>query len=157
MARVNVGVNPLYLSDQHLIAESVEITMITGGLRKNGYRVMSPIPYKLNLGTGHINFFKNKIEYLCRRLMEVNKELTRRGIKNSTIVDLQEFAINCNYDLLDNWRPTLEDSMVLRERIYDRLINPRKAKAGFHRYEKQVIPDLKEFAEKLINSPLYFV
>ena len=39
MARVNCGIEPLYLSDQHLIAESVEITMITGGLRKNGYKI----------------------------------------------------------------------------------------------------------------------
>ena len=38
MARVNVGVNPKYLADQWLIAESVEITMITGSLRKNKYK-----------------------------------------------------------------------------------------------------------------------
>lgn len=157
MARVNVGVNPVYLSDQHLIAESVEITMITGGLRKNGYRVMSPIPDKLNLGTGHINFFKNKIEYLSRRLQEVNKELTRRGIKNSTIVDLEEFVINCNYNLIDNWRPSIDDSFVLRDRIYDRLINPRRAKLGFHRYEKEPILDLEEFANIMFISPLYHV
>ena len=44
MARVNIGVDPKYLSDQHLIAESVEITMITGVLRKNGFEIKSPVP-----------------------------------------------------------------------------------------------------------------
>jgi hypothetical protein len=78
MARVNVGINPVYLADQHLVAESVEITMITGGLRKNGYKVKSPIPPKFKLGEGHINFFKNKIRYLERRLREVNGEMYNR-------------------------------------------------------------------------------
>jgi hypothetical protein len=75
MARVNIGINPHYLSDQHLIAESVEITMITGGLRKNDYKIKSPIPEFFNIGRGHINFFKNKLYYLNRRLLAVNKEL----------------------------------------------------------------------------------
>ena len=43
MARVNIGVNPKHLSDQHLIAESVEITMITGSLRKNNYEIKSEV------------------------------------------------------------------------------------------------------------------
>jgi deoxyribonuclease (pyrimidine dimer) len=75
MVRVNVGVNPLYLADQHLIAESVEITMITGGLRKNNYIIKSDMPSNLVLGKGHINFFKNKIIYLNKRLTAVNQEM----------------------------------------------------------------------------------
>jgi hypothetical protein len=38
MARVNIGVHPRHLADQHLIAESVEITMITGGFKKNNFK-----------------------------------------------------------------------------------------------------------------------
>ena len=44
MARVNVGCDSLYLADQHLIAESVEITMIIGSLRKNGYIIKGKVP-----------------------------------------------------------------------------------------------------------------
>jgi len=78
MARVNVGVNPLFLSDQHLIAESVEITMITGSFRKNKYTVFSEIPKQFSLGKGHMNFFKNKLLYLRERHEQVNTEMKRR-------------------------------------------------------------------------------
>lgn len=153
MARVNVGVPPQYLSDQHLIAESVEITMITGSLRKNGFKVKSPIPEELNIGTGHINFFKNKLIYLQRRLEAVNLELTTRGIKNSTKIDLFEFP----KEYVNDWRPSQRDSDVIRERIYDRLINPRRAKLGFHRYKKQPIIGMTAFADRMYNSPLFVV
>ena len=90
MARVNIGVNPKYLADQHLIAESVEITMITGGLRKNGYVLKSPTPEKFSLGNGHINFFKNKILYLYNRLNAVNEEMRRRNFNPTTKINLDE-------------------------------------------------------------------
>jgi hypothetical protein len=63
MARVNVGINPKLLSDQHLVAESVELTMITGNLRIYNYKLKSPTPLKFSLGKGHMNFFKDKIIY----------------------------------------------------------------------------------------------
>ena len=155
MARVNVGVDPKRLTDQHLIAESVEITMITGGLRKNGYLIKSPIPEQFGLGTGHINFFKNKIAYLKARLLEVNLELDERGIRNSTVIDLAEFPSHLHGHEFKF--PLMRDSRIVRERICDRLINPRKAKPGFHRYCKKPIEDMKKFAEDLMNSPLYHV
>lgn len=153
MARVNVGVDPRYLSDQHLIAESVEITMITGGLRKNGYKIKSPIPEKLQLGQGHINFFKNKILYLQSRLRSVNLELDQRGIRHSTRIILGEFPD----ELIWGYEPSLEDSKILRTRIYDRLLNPKKAKPGFHKFYKEPIADIGKFAEAMLNSPLYDV
>jgi deoxyribonuclease (pyrimidine dimer) len=82
MARVNIGVDPKHLSDQHLIAESVEITMITGGLRKHGFEIKSPVPDIFKMGTGHINFFKNKLVYLKKRLGVVNDEMRRRNFWN---------------------------------------------------------------------------
>jgi hypothetical protein len=153
MARVNCGIDPQYLSDQHLIAESVEITMITGSLRRNKYEIKSPIPEQLNLGKGHINFFKNKILYLQSRLRAVNLELDRRGIRNSTQIRCGEFPDN----LIWGWEPEMRDSIILRERIYDRLLNPRKAKPGFHRYYEHPIENMEEFANRMKNSPLYHV
>ena len=70
---INFGINPKYLSDQHLIAESVEITMITGALRKDGYVIKGSVPDEYCLGKGHINFFKPRILYLKDRLEEVNR------------------------------------------------------------------------------------
>lgn len=153
MARVNIGIDPFYLSDQHLIAESVEITMITGGLRKNNYQIKSEIPIEFNLGKGHINFFKNKLYYLNRRLLAVNKELTNRNIRNSTSIDLVEFPS----ELRGDWIPSLNESKILRYRIADRLNYPLKAKPGFHRYCKQPISDVYNFSIQMLNSALFEV
>lgn len=151
MARVNVGIDPQYLSDQHLIAESVEITMITGGLRKNNYQIKSEIPIEFNLGKGHINFFKNKLYYLNRRLLAVNNELTNRNIGNSTSIDLEEFPS----ELRGDWNPRWSDSAIIRDRVYRRLIQPLKAREGFHRYYKNPIQDMKWFANKMLISELF--
>ncbi len=91
MARVNVGIDPEVLSDQHLIAESVEITMITGSLRKDKYVIKGNVPYTFCLGTGHINFFKPRIIYLNNRLTAVNREMVKRGFKVGTYINPTEF------------------------------------------------------------------
>lgn len=153
MARVNVGINPYYLTDQHLIAESVEITMITGGLRKNGYQIKSEIPLEFNLGKGHINFFKNKLNYLNKRLLAVNKELDNRNILHSTKIDLEEFP----HELQGDWIPGIQDSKCIRNRIEDRLIRPLKARPGFHRYYKQPINNMYDFANNMYHSELFEV
>jgi deoxyribonuclease (pyrimidine dimer) len=63
MVRINI-INPKYLTDQHLIAEYVEILMLLDYAKKN-----SPcnIPKKYCLGKGHIKFFSNKVLYLKKR------------------------------------------------------------------------------------------
>lgn len=153
MSRVNIGINPIYLSDQHLIAESVEIIMITGGLRKNNYQIKSEVPDEFNLGKGHINFFKNKLYYLNRRLLAVNNELTNRNIRNSTSIDLGEFPS----ELRGDWTPLINESKIIRYRIADRLIRPLKAKLGFHKYWKQPILDMYRFSNIMVESELFEV
>ncbi len=153
MARVNVGIEPLYLSDQHLIAESVEITMITGGLRKNGYKIKSEIPLEMNMGKGYINFFKNKLYYLNRRLLAVNNELSNRNIRHSTSIDLGEFPSELHGD----WSPSVQESKLIRHRISDRLFRPLKAKPGFHKHYKNTIDNIPKFAYIMLRSKLYFV
>ena len=155
MARVNVGVSPKYLSDQHLVAESVEITMITGGLRLHKYKIKGEVPKKFPMGKGHINFFKNKLLYLKKRLDEVNAEMRTRGFKPGTNIDLSEFPS----ELVNDWKPTMEDSKHIRERISDRLINPLKAKKfKFHRYYGTLIEEtMTEFRASIKDSDLYHV
>lgn len=156
MARVNVGTNPKYLSDQHLVAESVEITMITGGLRLHKYKIKGIIPGKFPMGKGHINFFKNKLLYLKRRLDEVNNEMRARGFKPGTHIDLDEFP----KELVNDWIPTMDDSKHIRERIADRLVNPLKAKRGkFHRYHGKLIDDesMPSFQSMIMTSEIYHV
>lgn len=146
MARVNVGVNPKYLSDAHLIAESVEITMITGQLKKQ--KKMSQVPNKFSLAKGHMNFFKNKLLYLKRRLNAVNNEMRRRGFNPGTKIELNLFKGS----LLNDWTPSYTDTMLVRERIVERLKSPLKLKN--HRYCRNNITNINEFANKLLKSEI---
>mgnify|MGYP006146384869 FL=1 len=153
MARVNIGVDPKHLSDQHLVAESVEITMITGGLRKHGFEIKSPVPEIFKMGTGHINFFKNKLVYLKKRLGAVNNEMRRRNFKPGTKLDLNEFPEKYHND----WQPDMSASMILRDRIVERLRKPLNGKPGaeYHRYKSALINNYEEFCNDLFHSELY--
>lgn len=158
MARINSGISPQYLSDQHLIAESVEITMITGALRKDGYKIKGQVPDKYCLGKGHINFFKPRLIYLRNRLEEVNLEMKLRGFNPGTNIDLTEFSYLCRHNFsIKNWTPSFQDTCIVRQRIIERLKSPMKAKTGFHKYYGKSIEDMDEFCQKLKNSQLYFV
>lgn len=155
MARVNVGVNPKFLSDQHLIAEAVEITMIVNGLRANNWTIKSQVPAEFTLNTGHINFFKPKLLYLQRRLLDLNAEITRRGFKAGNTIDLPNLpqVKRFYYD----WAPSTRDTKIVRERIVERLKTPLKATSKFHRYMGKLITNLDEFCNQIINSPLHYV
>lgn len=157
MARVNVGVNPLFLSDQHLIAESVEITMITGSFRKLQYRIFSDIPKTFSLGKGHMNFFKNKLMYLKKRLDSVNSEMRRRGFSPSTQIDDVISEAPAKY--LNDWIPAFSDTIQIRNRITSRLKERTNGKPGqnFYRYSRQSIPDVEKFSTNLLKSKLHYV
>ena len=147
MARINVGISPTNLTDQHLIAESVEITMITGALRKDGYKIKGEVPKTFCLGTGHINFFKNKLLYLKKRLDLVNEEIANRGMKSGTHINLDEFPAQ----LRNDWKPAFKDSIIVRLRIQERINQPLKAKEGFHKYNRVSI-NKNEYLSNLLHS-----
>lgn len=154
MARINVGVNPKYISDQHLNAEYVEIQMVMAFYRSRKFMSKTPIPEKYTLGKGHINFFRNKLWYLTRRLNEVRIELMNRGFDiRVNGIDLEGVPL----EFINDWDPKLEDSIIVRRRIADRLHNPLKANANFHRYYRKPISELNTFTDNLINSELYHV
>lgn len=166
--RANVGVNPLYLSDSHLIAEYRELKMPYGSLRVHndfGKKGNLIIPEKFPSKEGHINFFKNKFGYLVKRYQEIVKEMDRRKFKcDLPYPDLTVLSEN----FLKNWIPSKEDSQIIRDRIYQRLFE----KPWLYRYERQyicedvsgnekdgwVVNNLKPmeiFANKIMNSELY--
>lgn len=153
MSRINVGINPIYLSDQHLIAESVEITMIPGSLKYNGYAIKGKVPEQFTLGTGHVNFFKDKLVYLALRLDEVNAEMKRRGFEPGTNIRLIEYPA----DFLWSWNPQPNDSDIVRQRIVDRLLAPKKANNSFHRYMGRPITDMSSFCDRLLQSKLFWL
>lgn len=153
MARVNSGIHPLYLVDQHLVAESVEITMVLGSLRINDFKIKGFEPQQYKLGKGHVNFFKRKIKYLSRRLNSVNAEMTRRGFKVGTSIDVKLYP----NDFVNDWNPTLNDSQIVRDRIIQKLSNK---KLGFWRYQRNpiaTVDNLLDVCSKIRYSDLHEV
>jgi deoxyribonuclease (pyrimidine dimer) len=87
MTRINV-VPVETLSRQHLIAEYREITRLPGNLRASLSRKskpfsMSEIPSEYVLGTGHVKFFFDKMQYLEQRFQQLTSEMLRRGYNPS--------------------------------------------------------------------------
>ena len=157
-ARINVGIPPKHLSDQHLIAESVEITMITGALKKDKWYIKGEVPKQFCLGKGHINFFKPKVLYLKDRLEEVNKEMINRGFKPGTKINLLEVEYPQGRIFgKAYWEPSFMDTCLVRQRVIERLTDPMKAKTGFHKYYGKPIENMNEFCNNLKNSKLYYV
>jgi deoxyribonuclease (pyrimidine dimer) len=66
MTRINAGIRPAELVDQHLLAELREIKRIPNVV-KQGKAKLDGIPERFSLGTGHVRFFYNKLGYLLRR------------------------------------------------------------------------------------------
>ena len=123
MTRINI-VHPSELTDQHLIAEYREITMVPGSLKRTlvskvGYQE-SKVPERYTLNSGHVYFFYNKGRYLHRRYDELIKEMKLRGFMPS---DDRVFphAIFKDNDLYNDWTPTMEDYKIIRERIQQKI------------------------------------
>ena len=123
MTRINI-ISPDELTDQHLIAEYREITMVPGSLRrtlvsKTGY-TESKVPKKYTLNAGHVYFFYNKGKYLYNRYQELISEMKDRGFTHDPD---RKFPVNIFKDngLYNDWMPTLEDYKIIRQRIQEKI------------------------------------
>jgi deoxyribonuclease (pyrimidine dimer) len=116
--RCNVGINPAILTDQHLIAEYRELLIVPGQLNKYGFNKNMQIPEIFTLGTGHINFFKNKLTYLSKRWHFLYEEMNQRGfvtnLKFPDISNISEFFTN-------DYNPRFEDATIIKERISEKI------------------------------------
>jgi deoxyribonuclease (pyrimidine dimer) len=139
MVRVNI-INPGKLSDQHLIAEYLEIMMLLGYAKK--YPQSEGIPERYKLGKGHIKFFKNKLIYLQKRHEDIKKEMGKREFKVNKNIDLKGF----DKSLMNDWKPRKEDFNIIKERILWKIKN----KPNWYRYygEKKDF----DFFEKLLEK-----
>ena len=123
MVRVNL-INPRNLSDQHLVAEYVEIMMLIGYVKK--YPKIDEIPANYKLGPGHIKFFKNKLKYLQQRHEIIKKEMQRRGFKSEKKISLAKFPKN----LKNEWKPNFEDKKKIKQRLKEKI----RSRPNYHRY-----------------------
>jgi len=133
MTRINLGIHPEELCDQHLLAEYRELPRIVSAVQKridNG-KDFDDIPEQFTLGRGHVKYFYNKGSYLVARQYGIVKELLRRGFDIKFTDDLQWPC-----DMIENkylkYPVTVFEQqnaqVILRERICERLANMPKAK-----------------------------
>ena len=117
MTRINVGIPPVELINQHLIAEHREIKRIPNCIAKGKYN-MEGIPEKFKLGKGHVKFFYNKLEYLFTRYVKLYLECKDRGFN---VQNYSKAWDNLPEELMNHYKPTYKDRLIIQERIYEKL------------------------------------
>ena len=122
MTRINI-IPVTELTDQHLIAEYREITMIPAALTRTLKSKIGLQKDKINkeytLNTGHVYFFYDKGLYLNKRYKEIVSEMQSRGFKPNSN---RKFPKNLFPSYLYNdWRPSLNEQIIIRKRIEDKI------------------------------------
>lgn len=80
MTRVNV-VDPLLLTDQHLMAECREITHVFSYVERFYTPVKQfNIARDYTLNTGHVQFFANKLKFIYNRKLRLEQERYMRNV-----------------------------------------------------------------------------
>ena len=117
MTRINVGIPPAELVNQHLIAEHREIKRIPNCIAKGKYN-MDGIPETFKLGTGHVKFFYDKLSYLKDRYEMLYTECVRRGFNVQNYIGAWN---NLPEELMNDYKVKANDIRIIRERINERL------------------------------------
>lgn len=118
------------ISDQHLIAERRELCMPSALLHSklikgNTYpSIITSIPSNLSMGKGYITFWINKLAYLESRYNQITHEMHLRGFSPDPKLKCIRIE-KLDYTLFYNqWTPCINDLVITRNRIADRLKTP---------------------------------
>lgn len=147
MTRINL-INPIGLTDQHLMAEYKELTQVFGSLKrtlesKKGLDE-SRIPEHCTLNGGHVYFFYNKLNYLQKRYLILAQEMERRGFTPTKHIThwhrLEKYEIDGKVKkypkkLYGDYEPTKADKDLIKERIVERIAR----RPEWYRYEGKPI------------------
>lgn len=123
MTRINT-IPPQELCDKHLMAELREITRIPNTI-KSGKAIINDIPDTFRLGSGHVKFFYNKLLYLKNRYYSLYDECLFRGFNVS---DNKNSFDDLPKPLMNDWVPTEESIILIKERISERMATMKNIK-----------------------------
>ncbi len=130
MTRINV-IDPIALTDQHLMAEYRELPRVIPLARAAiGRNVKAPKNY--TMGTGHVTFFYDKTPWLVQRHAAIVTELLKRGYdlkRTDALVPVEGYAPS-------DWSPSPADVDVNMERLRLRL---REKNGTFYTHYKQSV------------------
>lgn len=118
MTRINV-VPVSELTREHLVAEYRELPRIYKAAEKfylSGSK--SPLPLEYKLGTGHMKFFYDKLEFIRIRHNQLISEMKARGYKPSFDGVPPNIQVPSSY--WGNYIPTDDALRINRERIKER-------------------------------------
>jgi deoxyribonuclease (pyrimidine dimer) len=146
MTRINAGISPSLLANDHLIAEIKEILQLAGQfktslisvLKKNKdiSPLMNSIPTTFRLNTGHVKYFYNKPDFLKIRFLKLKEEAINRGFAiNAVFLDTwAEYEHLGIKKYCINWIPNSKDNDIIIERITSKV--RRKVQV---RYKKEIL------------------
>ena len=120
MTRINC-VPPSELTNKHLGAEFFEVTRVFTLARPN-----ANVPPTYRLGTGHVTFFYDKLQYIWERWCSLADEMLNRGYtlnedKLDAVCDKADRSREQHPQLWNSWTPTEEAMQINRQRIKERL------------------------------------
>lgn len=146
MTRINL-IDPKFLCDQHLLAEHRELTRIPNCVLSGKYKVE---PHKISqeyiLGTGHVTFFLNKIDFLFERYLQLHQECLNRNFavtwKFPSLLRISKIG-----QQIEMFVPTKQDKSLNKARLIER--TPRKVL--FHSTEITQI----QYIQMLMNEKVF--
>ena len=125
MTRINL-VEPSELHYKHLIAEIHEITRVFGLVRKAQERGINRynldklgIPSKYTMGTGHVKFFYNKLNFIKARYQSLCHDALRRGYKINPL-DMNSLSDGLRPEWFGDYHPDNEAVSINKARILER-------------------------------------
>lgn len=123
MTRINC-IPPSELVDKHLVAEYRELPRIFGLVKKAQERGLTPLNINATpdyvLGTGHVKFFYDKLQYLQKRQQMLINEMRKRVFKPK-FVNVEELMQGINQMWYGDWEPDEKAMAINRARIKERL------------------------------------
>jgi hypothetical protein len=146
MTRVNFGISPKNLSDEHLLSEHREIKRICKIFKKriaNGN--IENIPEKFCLGKGHVLFFLNKGKMTLKRYKEIRKECLMRKFNVSDFSNSWDIYKDNKKYFLEGRESYDEEKSILRERL---ILKIKLSKKKYWHYKRERVD--KDFIISLL-------
>lgn len=124
MTRINV-VPVSELSDNHILAEYYELPRMWPLIYRAMQKDDRDLPDTYRLGSGHLRFFYNKIDYLSKRYVRLYVEAIKRNIQLQSDSNIKITLTDCKLLSLDpfwfqDYEPTEEALALNRSRLAER-------------------------------------
>jgi len=113
MTRINGTVPAKKLCDSHLIAEYREILRVFKLAKRT-----DKAPTEFTLGTGHVVFFYDKLEYAHKRFECLRQEILDRGFTPK--MEFDDKVLASKMQLYNDWPGTEEADILIKQRLMDR-------------------------------------